>query len=79
MKDIQEKRIEKELILIESSPFYSKIHKKISKDEMYIELVYKHPLDSKCDNIIFFIQLTQNYPFNPPRLFCKSAVSFVLY
>lgn len=75
MKDIQEKRIEKELLLIESSPFFSKIHKKISKDEMYIELAYNNPIDSKSDKIYFLIHLTQNYPFNPPRLFCKSAVS----
>lgn len=79
MKDIQEKRIEKELQLLGESPYFYRISKKISKDEMFIELVYNHPFDEEAQAIIFVIHLVSNYPFNTPRVFCKSAVCIVLY
>lgn len=77
MKDIQEKRIEKELSLLENSPFFYRISKKISKEEMFIELVYKHPFEEEAPSIIFVVHLVANYPFNTPRVFCKSPVSLV--
>ena len=77
MKDIQEKRIEKELSLLENCPYFYRISKKISKEEMFIELIYKHPFDEQAANIIFVIHLVSNYPFNTPRVFCKSPVSWV--
>ena len=75
MKDIQEKRIEKELELLESSPYFYRISKKVSKEEMYIELIYQHPYETVAPSIIFVVHLVANYPFNNPRIFCKSQVS----
>lgn len=75
MKDIQEKRIEKELQLLEESPYFYRVSKKVSKEEMYIELVYAHPFDEEAPGIIFVLHLVANYPFNTPRVFCKSPVS----
>jgi ubiquitin-protein ligase len=78
MKDIQEKRIEKELYLLENCPYFYRISKKINKEEMYIDLIYNTTEEEEQEKqkpIIFVIHLVANYPFNTPRVFCKSPVS----
>ena len=76
MKDIQEKRLEKEISNLESSPYFYRISKKISKEEMFIELIYKHPNLPDEPSIVFVLQVLLNYPFNPPRVYCKSPFSY---
>eukprot|EP00340_Litonotus_pictus_P002370 CAMPEP_0170517482 /NCGR_PEP_ID=MMETSP0209-20121228/3466_1 /TAXON_ID=665100 ORGANISM="Litonotus pictus, Strain P1" /NCGR_SAMPLE_ID=MMETSP0209 /ASSEMBLY_ACC=CAM_ASM_000301 /LENGTH=449 /DNA_ID=CAMNT_0010802753 /DNA_START=96 /DNA_END=1445 /DNA_ORIENTATION=- len=43
---------------------------------MFIELSYKHPFEEEAPNIFFVIHLVANYPFNVPRVFCKSGFSY---
>lgn len=75
MKEIQEKRIEKELFLLQETKFYDKVFKKVSKDEMFIELVYDNPdVNKTSDSISFILHMGPNYPFNSPQVFCKTGV-----
>lgn len=74
MKEIQEKRIQKEISILETTVFFERIQKKISKDEMYIDLSCKHPY-MENESISFILHVCSNYPFNPPKLFCKSPVN----
>lgn len=75
MKEIQEKRIENEVNQLQENPFFYRIIKKISFEEMMIELKYTHPEEGK-DDIFFILHMLPNYPFVPPRLYCKSAFSY---
>lgn len=77
MKDIQEKRLNKELMLLEGSPYFYRILKKISKEELYIELSYPNPSEEGSD-IIFIIHICSNFPFTSPKLFCKTQVSIII-
>lgn len=74
MKEIQEKRIEKEISLIEQSQYFYRVAKKISKDEYYFEFKFNYPDEINKEEIIFILHMCNNYPFNPPKLYCKSAV-----
>lgn len=75
MKEIQEKRIEKELFLLQETKYFNKIFKKVSKDELFIELSYENPDTAKTtDTISFILHMGPNYPFNCPQVFCKTGV-----
>ena len=78
MKEIQEKRIEKEILQLEENKYYYRTTKKISKEEYYFELSYTHPDENNTESIIFILHLCPNFPFNSPKLYCKSSVSQVL-
>ena len=78
MKEIQEKRLENELKFIKESS--NEITKKIIKlntnSEYQIEITIPPSL-SKCPNDIKLLLLvSNNYPFNPPKLYFISKFSF---
>ena len=78
MKEIQEKRLENELKFIKESS--NEITKKIIKlntnSEYQIEITIPPSL-SKCSNDIKLLLLvSNNYPFNPPKLYFISKFSF---
>lgn len=80
MKDIQEKRIENELSLIQESPIPNKF-KKIDRDEYQIDVkIPTNKIEELKDEknyeqeIRFIILMGPNYPFNQPKVYCKSEV-----
>ena len=74
MKEIQEKRYEKEIAMLEENKYFYRTAKKASKEEYYFELSYKHPDEKSTEPIIFILHMCLNFPFNPPKLYCKSSV-----
>ena len=80
MKDIQEKRIENELNLIKNSAIPSKF-KKINKEEYQIEVTLPFKMiesDLITNDIVFLIQMVANFPFNQPKVYCKTPVNLNL-
>lgn len=89
MKEIQEKRIESELSALQSNQFFSKISKKVSYEEMMIDLKYLFDKQTNkvltetegditgktesLEEVVFSIHILPNFPFSSPRVYCKSA------
>jgi ubiquitin-protein ligase len=80
MKEIQEKRIENEISLLNSINKSIRL-KKFNKDEYYIDITI--PVQIQTDEetfsnteVVFLIHLPHNYPINPPKLYCKTPFSF---
>lgn len=74
MKEIQEKRLESELTLLSSAILPTK-YKKINKEEYLVETQVPANLAENVNNdITFIIQMGPNFPFNQPRVFCKTPV-----
>lgn len=77
MKDIQEKRVENEVSLLEHSLIPTKV-KKINKDEYYIEVFVPFKqiaVGSITLDINFAIHMVPNFPFNQPKVYCKTPVN----
>lgn len=81
IRDIQEKRIETELELLQESIIPTK-YKKISKDEYYIDVYVPFSLiehENIKSDINFLIHMQPNFPFSQPRVYCKSQVSIISF
>lgn len=78
MKEIQEKRIENELkSIINNDNEINCTYKKIAKDEYYIEITVPRKLieDSNMhSDVSFLIHMVPNFPFNQPRVYCRTSV-----
>lgn len=77
MKEIQEKRIENELSLLQESKIPCKF-KKIGKEDYLIDVTVPSILlknDSIKKDINFLIHMLPNFPFTAPQVFCKSPVN----
>lgn len=76
MKDIQEKRLENELALLQESIIPSKF-RRLKNDEYYIDVMLpKEMVDSSgvVMDIGFLIHIVSNFPFNQPKVYCKTPV-----
>jgi ubiquitin-protein ligase len=81
MKEIQDKRLERgnkkitqEIALLEESTYPVK-QKKIAKGEYHIEVEIKVNIQELEDKkITFLIHIVSNFPFNPPKVYCKTGV-----
>jgi len=61
---------------LSESPFPYKI-KKLSKDELYIDIVVSKELikdKSITNDILFIIHIGPNFPFNSPKIYCFTNV-----
>jgi hypothetical protein len=79
MRDIQEKRVETELALLQESIIPSKF-KKINKEEYYIEVFVPAVLvehENIKTDINFLIHMLPNFPFSQPRVYCKTQVNSI--
>jgi ubiquitin-protein ligase len=77
MKDLQDKRIENELSLMQNSSIPSKF-KKINKDEYNIEVTVPYKMiesELATNDIVFLIHVISNFPLNQPKVFCKTPVN----
>jgi len=75
MKEIQEKRIENELSILKNSLINIK---KVNKEEYFIDVTLPHKIvdsQSVTTDINFLIHMVANFPFNQPRVYCKTPVN----
>ncbi len=78
MKDIKEKRIENELALLQNSSIPSKF-KKINKEEYYIDVTLPGIENETIkSDITFLIHMVPNFPFNQPKVYCKTPVLYII-
>jgi ubiquitin-protein ligase len=76
MRDIQDRRIEKEIDLLDQLPVQHK-YKKV-KEDYHIEITITNP-DINEQTISFVIQVGDNFPFVQPKIFCKTSVNLILF
>ncbi len=79
MKEIQEKRIENELSILQELNIPCRF-KKLNKEEYLIDISVPYTLlsnDNIQKDINFVIHMLPNFPFNPPQVFCKSTVNCI--
>lgn len=78
MKEIQGKRLDKEIEILSSSDFVQKM-KQVTKEEFHIDLEIPASLiKENCQmDINFLIIINNNFPLSSPKTFCKTGVSFL--